>query len=67
MWRMARQNALIERLAAVETLGATTLIFTDKTGTLTENRLSVRRIVLESGILSVTEIAKAVEGTGEPT
>ena len=54
MWRMARQNALIERLAAVETLGATTIIFTDKTGTLTENRLSVRSITLESGTLDLS-------------
>ena len=43
MWRMARRNALIERLSAVETLGATTVILTDKTGTLTENRMTVRR------------------------
>ncbi|WP_296518611.1 HAD-IC family P-type ATPase [Rhodopseudomonas sp.] len=49
MWRMARQNALIERLSAVETLGATTVIFTDKTGTLTENRMTVRRYWLPSG------------------
>jgi Ca2+-transporting ATPase len=44
MWRMARRNALIERLSAVETLGATTVILTDKTGTLTENRMKVRRL-----------------------
>ncbi|HSF95648.1 MAG TPA: cation-transporting P-type ATPase [Thermohalobaculum sp.] len=49
MWRMARQNALVERLAAVETLGATTLIMTDKTGTLTENRLEVSAAVPASG------------------
>ncbi|MFN3659273.1 MAG: cation-translocating P-type ATPase [Pseudolabrys sp.] len=49
MWRMARQDALIERLSAVETLGATTVILTDKTGTLTENRMTVRRYWLESG------------------
>ncbi|PRX10044.1 UNVERIFIED_ORG: Ca2+-transporting ATPase [Martelella mediterranea] len=49
MWRMARRNALIRRLSAVETLGATTLILTDKTGTLTENRMTVVRVLLEDG------------------
>ncbi|MDE2068990.1 MAG: cation-transporting P-type ATPase [Bradyrhizobium sp.] len=49
MWRMARQKALVERLSAVETLGATTVILTDKTGTLTENKMTVSRLWVESG------------------
>jgi calcium-translocating P-type ATPase len=41
--RLARGGALVKRLSAVETLGATTVICTDKTGTLTENRMEVDR------------------------
>ncbi|MHC4847165.1 MAG: HAD-IC family P-type ATPase, partial [Planctomycetota bacterium] len=49
MWRMSARNALVNRLSAVEVLGATTVIFTDKTGTLTENRLTLVRVALAAG------------------
>jgi Ca2+-transporting ATPase len=54
MWRMARRGALINRLGAVETLGATTLIVADKTGTLTENRMTLRCLALDSGDVTVS-------------
>jgi potassium/sodium efflux P-type ATPase len=61
--RMVKKHALIKKLSSIETLGCTNVICTDKTGTLTTNQMSVKKIWINDKIIEVTGSGYEPQGT----
>lgn len=65
MYKMAKRNALVRKMPAVETLGSTTVICTDKTGTLTKGEMTVRKVYTSGRVVEVSGVGYSPQGKFE--
>ncbi len=61
-WRISRNNVLTRRMPAVETLGAATVLCVDKTGTLTQNRMTLRKLAAGANVTDISTLRDVLDG-----
>ena len=59
--KMVKKHAIVKKLPAVETLGSSTVICSDKTGTLTQNKMTVQKVFFNGKLYNMEDLEKGIE------